>query len=210
MPQMTSSPVVSAVGTAAVPTSAWTGLVERIRAAEAGAMEELYRIFYRGVRFYIFRHLGPNDIEDKVHDAFVVITEAIQQGEVREPEKLMGYVRTIVRRQIAGHIDHAIQMRRTHLDVDFSASVSDLKPDPERSAIQRQNLELAMRVLQTIPKRDRDVLIRFYLDEETPEQICMAMGLSSTQFRLIKSRAKARFGELGRRRLCQRGLQIEN
>ncbi len=187
------------------PTLAWTGLVERIRAADQAAMEELYRLFSKGVRFYIYRHLGPDDIDDKVHDVFVIITQAIQQGELREPERLMGYVRTIVRRQIAAYIDAAVLSRRTRLDVDFSTAISDLKPDPERVAIDRQNMELAMRVLQGIPKRDRDVLTRFYLHEQPAEQICEEMGLSSNQFRLIKSRAKARFGELGRRRFSLKG-----
>lgn len=188
------------------PTFAWTGLVERIRAVESGAMEELYSLFSKGVRFYIYRHLGPDDIDDKVHDVFVIITQAIQQGELREPERLMGYVRTIVRRQIAAYIDAAILARRTRIDVDFSSAVSDLKPDPERIAIDRQNTELAMRVLQGIPKRDREVLTRFYLHEQSADQICQEMRLSSNQFRLIKSRAKARFGELGRRRFNQKGI----
>lgn len=180
---------------------AWTLLVDRIRQAEPGAMEELYRLFFKGVRFCIYRHLGPEDIEDKVHDVFVIITEAIQQGELREPERLMGYVRTIVRRQIAAHIDSAVQSRRTRMDVDFSSAVTDLKPDPERRAIERQNMDVAMRILQGFPPRDRDVLTRFYLDEQSPDQICEEMGLTTTQFRLIKSRAKARFGELGKRSL---------
>jgi hypothetical protein len=47
-------------------------------------------------------------------------------------------------------------------------------------------------------------LTRFYLNEESAEEICDNMGLTDTQFRLIKSRAKARFGELGRRRLASR------
>jgi putative toxin-antitoxin system antitoxin component (TIGR02293 family) len=47
--------------------------------------------------------------------------------------------------------------------------------------------------------RDREILTRFFLHEETPEQICTEMGLTDTQFRLLKSRAKARFGELGRK-----------
>jgi DNA-directed RNA polymerase specialized sigma24 family protein len=33
------------------------------------------------------------------------------------------------------------------------------------------------------------VLTRFYLEEESAEEICQTMGLSETQFRLIKSRA---------------------
>jgi RNA polymerase sigma-70 factor, ECF subfamily len=59
-----------------------------------------------------------------------------------------------------------------------------------------------MRILRSIGKRDREVLIRFYLEEQTPERICREMGLTETQFRLIKSRAKARFGELGKRRFA--------
>jgi RNA polymerase sigma-70 factor (ECF subfamily) len=52
--------------------------------------------------------------------------------------------------------------------------------------------------------RDREILTRFYLDEQTQEQICGEMNLTETQFRLLKSRAKARFGELGRRKLQQK------
>jgi hypothetical protein len=40
----------------------------------------------------------------------------------------------------------------------------------------------------------------------TQEEICVEMGLTETQFRLLKSRAKARFGELGKRRLQQKAL----
>jgi DNA-directed RNA polymerase specialized sigma24 family protein len=61
-----------------------------------------------------------------------------------------------------------------------------------------------MRVLNAVPKRDREVLVRFYLKEEDPDIICREMELTETQFRLIKSRAKARFGELGRTRLANR------
>jgi DNA-directed RNA polymerase specialized sigma subunit len=54
-------------------------------------------------------------------------------------------------------------------------------------------------VLRSVSRRDREILDRFYVQEQTQEQICEEMGLSYNQFRLLKSRAKARFGELGRR-----------
>jgi RNA polymerase sigma factor (sigma-70 family) len=167
-------------------------------------MEELYQMFSTGIRFLLYRQLGPHDLDDKVHDVFVIITEAICNGELREPERLMGYVHTVVRRQVASHIDRAVNLRRNRVDMDFQESLSDKRPDPEREAIARQNMGLAMRVLQSIPKRDREVLTRFYLDEESTEDICRKMDLSETQFRLIKSRAKARFGQLGKSRLAKR------
>lgn len=183
-------------------SSNWPFLVDRIRSGDPSGMEELYKMFSTGIRFLLYRQLGPQDLDDKVHDIFVIVTQAIRNGELREPERLMGYVHTVLRRQVASHIDRAVHQRRNRVDVDFQEFVSDKRPNPEREAIERENLSLAMSVLQSIPKRDREVLSRFYLNEESAEDICRNMDLSDTQFRLIKSRAKARFGELGKRRVA--------
>jgi RNA polymerase sigma-70 factor, ECF subfamily len=182
----------------------WSDLVERIRTGNPRGLEELYRVFSKGVRFYLCRQLGPQDLDDRVHDIFLIIANAIRGGELREPERLMGYVRTVLRRQVALHIDHAVSARRNLTEIEIGMHLADHRPDPERHAIEHQNLELAMRILRSIPPRDREVLTRFYLDEQPAEQVCDEMGLSGTQFRLIKSRAKARFGELGKRRLSLR------
>jgi RNA polymerase sigma-70 factor, ECF subfamily len=61
-------------------------------------------------------------------------------------------------------------------------------------------------VLASLSQRGRDILERFYLKEQTQEQICQEMSLSETQFRLLKARAKARFGEIGRKKLVTSGL----
>jgi RNA polymerase sigma-70 factor (ECF subfamily) len=182
----------------------WASLVERLRAGDPAAMEELYKLFAKGVRYYLWRQLGSQDLDDKVHDIFLVITQAIQRGELREPERLMGYVRTILRRQVASYIESAIHSRRNQVDLDPALNLVDQRTSPEKQVIERQNQEVARRVLGGLPKRDREVLVRFYLEEQTPEQICRDLNLTETQFRLIKSRAKARYGELGKRRLAQR------
>ncbi|MEO8368278.1 MAG: sigma-70 family RNA polymerase sigma factor [Candidatus Solibacter sp.] len=179
-------------------------MVDRIREGDPAGMEELYAIFVKGVRFFLWRQLGPQDLDDKVHDVFLIITHSIQKGELREPDRLMGYVRTVVRRQVAMHIDNAVQSRRNQQAIDPSMTLSDHRPDPERRAIERENQDLALRMLAGLPKREREVLIRFYLQEQTAEQICQDLNLTETQFRLMKSRAKARYGELGKRRFAQR------
>jgi RNA polymerase sigma factor (sigma-70 family) len=181
----------------------WSGLVEQIRNGDQSALEQMYHIFSTGIRFYLCRQLGPQDLDDKVHDVFLIIVQSIQKGELREPERLMGYVRTIVRRQVAAQIDDNVKARRNQADLEFGMALSDRHPNPERSAIEHQNGELALRVLNSLPKRDREVLARFYLEEQPPDRICREMGLTQTQFRLVKSRAKARFGELGRSRFAR-------
>jgi len=182
----------------------WSLLVDRIRAGDPGGMEQLYAVFIKGVRFFLWRQLGPQDLDDKVHDVFLIITQSIQKGELREPDRLMGYVRTVVRRQVAMHIDDAVRTRRNLQPIDPALGLSCHQPDPEHAVIERENQQAALRVLGGLSKRDREVLVRFYLQEQTAEEICRDLDLTETQFRLIKSRAKARYGELGRRRFAQR------
>jgi len=203
---MNAQPISPERGTAArsdESQTAWSPLVEGVRAGNPAALEQLYGLFSKGIRFYLCRQLGPQDLDDRVHDVFLIITQAIQGGELREPERLMGYVRTVVRRQVAARIDANVHARRCQTSLEGGVVLRDRAPDPERQAIQGQNVEVALRILNSISKRDREVLIRFYLNEQPAEQICREMNLTETQFRLIKSRAKARFGELGKARLAR-------
>jgi len=85
--------------------------------------------------------------------------------------------------------------------VDSGVAISDQASTPEQSVIERQKVDIMLEVLREMSKRDRDVLTRFYLYEQSQELICREMKLTATQFRLLKSRAKTRFAELGRKKL---------
>jgi RNA polymerase sigma-70 factor, ECF subfamily len=179
----------------------WAGIVSRIQTGEHSAMEELYLIFGKGIRYYLCRQLGPQELDDKVHDTFLIVVQAIQRGDVREPERLMGFIRTVVRRQVAAYIDQVVHSRREELDLELGARIADRRRNPEQNVVVRQKAAIMRAVLEQLPDRDREILIRFYLREEPQERICLEMDLTETQFRLFKSRAKARFGELGKKKL---------
>jgi RNA polymerase sigma-70 factor, ECF subfamily len=179
-----------------------SALVGRIRSGETDGLAELYALFSRGIRFYLCRQLGPQELDDKVHDTFVVVVQAIRRGDLREPERLMGFVRTIVRRLVAAHIDRVVHTRREQMDMEASMRVPDPAENPEETAMFRQRADLIERVLSELSRRDREILTRFYLKEQGQDQICSEMALTDTQFRLLKSRAKARFGELGKKKLA--------
>ena len=189
---------------APVQEPSWTLLVERIQNGDPAGMEQLYAVFSKGVRFFLWRQFGAQDLDDKVHDIFLIITQSIRRGDLREPERLMGYVRTVLRRQMAAYIEQAVHARRNEVEIDPGLNLTDRQISPERRMVERQTQEVAMRVLRSLPVRDREVLIRFYLEEQSAEQICREMDLTETQFRLVKSRAKARYGELGKRRFALR------
>lgn len=187
-------------------TVEWSVLVEQIKMGQDAGMEQLYKLFSRGIRYYLCRQLGPQELEDKVHDTFLIVVNAVRRGDLREPERLMGFVRTVVRRQVAAYIEQAVHTRREQADLETGASVADRKQNPEQEAIVRQKAELMKSALAALSKRDRDILVRFYLQEQPQEQICREMALTETQFRLLKSRAKAKFGEIGRKKLASSGI----
>src|SRR5271166_1768499 len=112
-------------------------LVGRIRDGRTDGMAELYQLFSKGIRFYLCRQLGPQEIDDKVHDTFVVVVQAIRKGELREPQRLMGFVRTVVRRQVAAHIDRVVHIRREQIDLESTIRIADPHGNPEEKAIFR-------------------------------------------------------------------------
>lgn len=184
----------------------WVSLVTRIRDGDPEGMEDLYRLFSGGIRYYLCRQLGAQELDDKVHDTFLIVVHAIRRGDLREPERLMGFVRTVVRRQVAAYIDRAVHDRKEQVNLESGVPLADLRRTPEECAIDAQRAELMEQILQAIPRRDREILTRFYLREQTQEEICEEMKLTETQFRLLKSRAKSRFGALGRRRLMRKPM----
>lgn len=186
----------------------WSALVTRIQAGEPAAMEDLYQVLSGGIRIYIQRQLGADEIDDHVHDTFLILIAAIQQGEIREPSRLMGFVRTVVRRQIASWIGRLQQARRDQEVVDQQTmQVHDLRRTPEENAIDSEKHQIVTRALEALTERQREILIRFYLLEQSQERICQDMQLSDNQFRLMKSRAKACFGRSGRKTLIRESLE---
>lgn len=188
------------------PSVDWAQLVEQIKSGEDSGMEHLYKLFSRGIRYYLCRQLGPQELEDKVHDTFLIVVNAIKRGDLREPERLMGFVRTVVRRQVAAYIEGAVHARREQADLETGIAVADKTQNPEQEAMGKQRAELMRSALAALSQRDRDILVRFYLQEQSQEQICREMELTETQFRLLKSRAKAKFGEIGKKKLASSGI----
>jgi RNA polymerase sigma-70 factor, ECF subfamily len=184
----------------------WESLVAQIKAGDDAGMEQLYKLFSRGIRYYLCRQLGPQELEDKVHDTFLIVVNAIRRGDLREPERLMGFVRTVVRRQVAAYIETAVTTRRDQTDLETGVTVADKKQNPEQEAIGREKAALMKSALDALSQRDREILVRFYLKEQPQEKICEEMELTETQFRLLKSRAKAKFGEIGKKKLASTGI----
>jgi RNA polymerase sigma factor (sigma-70 family) len=172
--------------------------VEQIRHGDPAGIEALCKAFYRGIRFLVSRHLGAEEADDRAHDAILIVVQAIRRGDLRDPARLAGYVRTVVRHLIATHIGRRVETRARQVGLESVAEARDGRGNPEQEAAAQERTEIMRDVLMGLSQRDREVLTRFYLLEQSKQQICREMDLTHTQFRLLKSRAKARFAKLAR------------
>ena len=188
---------VSSQGTSV--DSDYVDIVRGVEAGEQAAISRLYSMIQRGSRWYLTKQLGPDDAEDRLHDTFLALLRAIQAGELRDARCLPAFVRIIVRRQVAAVIQSRVTDRRRMVadDGPTPLQVADAEtPDPEKQLYRAEQVAMMRRTLGELTPQDREILERFYLHEQRPEQICEEMNLTACQFRNLKSRAKARFSEL--------------
>src|SRR5262249_45894486 len=67
-------------------------------------------------------------------------------------------------------------------------------PSPSESLLQQETATLVRQIIIQLRKeRDRQMLLRFFIAEQSKEQICADLGLTSRQFNQILWRALKRF-----------------
>ena len=173
-------------------------LVSRIQSGDGAAMGELYGTFCDRTSGYLRHRLGNQDVTDLTHDVFLVVVEAIRRNQLHDPARLMGFVKTVLQRRIAAHLKATIRRRNIEQDIteQFSVAYAGVLPDDAVESSERA--QLMQHVFASLSRREREILERFYLQEQSAVQIRDEMKLTCTNYRVLKSRAKAKFGKTGR------------
>jgi len=174
-------------------------LVARILAGEKAAENELVQRYSRGVSMILHRATGDQSLsEDLSQETFQLTLEKIRGGEVREPEKLSGFICSLARNLAT---DHYRRSRRSELvdDPDAVEMVAATAPSQLDRVLQAEKSKRVRQLLSELSGRDREILRRFYIEEEDKERICGDLKLSSLHFNRVLHRARERYRELYRR-----------
>lgn len=161
----------------------------------ASYLAAVYRDF-PGLRALILRRVrDPELAADILQDAAVTTLEKLRSGEIAYPQNLGGYLYRVALNHLRNYRrkDRSALSSPEALD-ELSASDSD--PQWENVGTP-QWATTVRRMLEEMPvARDREVLIRFYLDDEDREKICRDLTLSEEHFNRVIFRARNRFREL--------------
>jgi RNA polymerase sigma-70 factor (ECF subfamily) len=170
--------------------------VRRIRAGDRDAESELVSRYGRGVGMLIRRSSRDASVVDDLYQlTFQLALEKIRRGDVREPEKLSGFIVSLARNLVIDHFRKSASRRTTSSSEGVVAA--DPTPGPLESLMSVERAALVRRVLAEMPsERDRQILFRFYLAEDDKESICKDLGLTSLHFNRVLFRARERYREL--------------
>jgi RNA polymerase sigma-70 factor (ECF subfamily) len=170
-------------------------IVSLIQAGDPRGEELLYSVFTRGLRYLAIRKLGYEEADEVVHDTFIALSQKIKEGALREPAALFKYARTILERMIGNRYT---ERRKWQRDVDFevvAGTHADSALTPEKAMESAMRTQVMQEGLASLRPREREILVRFYLQEQDQERIRREMNLTDTQYRLLKSRSKQKLGE---------------
>ena len=162
-------------------------------------LSEVYRD-YPGLRALILRRVrDPEVAADILQDAAVTTLEKLRRGEIAHPENVGGYLYRVALNHLRNH------RRKDRTTLSSATGLNELEGagyDLEWERVGRPQWAAAARqMLKEMPApRDRELLIRFYLNDEEKAQICHELRLSREHFNRVIFRARNRFRELLERR----------
>jgi len=178
-------------------------LVGRIRSGEAAAEDELIRHFSRGISFLLRRVArDPALAEDLHQETFRLAIEKIRRGEIREPEKLPGFLTSLARNLATEDARRDTRRDQWH---DRDSERAEQAPDPEpgqlSALLRKERATVVRQVIGELEQdRDRQLLFRYYIAEEEKEQICRDLALDQVHFNRVLFRARQRYKDLYERR----------
>jgi RNA polymerase sigma-70 factor (ECF subfamily) len=182
-------------------------LVARIQAGDRSAEAELVDRFSHGL-LLMLRRLAQNPaLADDLHqETLSLVLEKIRRTEVREPEKLAGFIRSTARNLFIA--DRRKEARYRPLDDGSEEEegprlvtrLADRGPAPLDRVLAGEEARQVQRLLDELRyDRDRQVLLRFYLSDHSKEEICADLGIEPEHFNQIIFRARERLRELWER-----------
>ncbi|WP_369197638.1 sigma-70 family RNA polymerase sigma factor [Streptomyces djakartensis] len=174
-------------------------LIDRMRAGDDTAYEELYRRHAQAVRRYARTCCrDAHTADDLTAEVFARMLQAVRGG-AGPAHAVRAYLLTSVRRVAASWTRSA---RREQLVDDFaafaagSARGSDVSDDDtlelgaDVRAMHEAEQSMAMRAFRSLPERWQAVLWHTEVEDESPSEVATLFGLDANGTRVLASRAR--------------------
>jgi RNA polymerase sigma-70 factor (ECF subfamily) len=180
-------------------------LVRKIQDGDRAAEAELVSRFGEGLSFLLRRWTRDRmAAEDLFQETFRLALEKIRKGEVRDPDRLPGFLRSLAKNLSIEHYRRGARREVREEEIEAATELSTPETGQLGHLLRQEKAALIRQVLAELgSERDRQVLFRFYIAEEDKEQIRSDLGLTGPEFNLVLFRARRRYKDLYERHAAQ-------
>jgi RNA polymerase sigma-70 factor (ECF subfamily) len=183
--------------------------VKRIGQGDRRAEEQLVLRYQRGLIYLLRRRTrDPQLALDLTQETLRIAIEKLRQSPIEQVERLAAYLRGTALHLATADVRKHVR-RATTTDSDAVDAAADGTAGPYDQVSTEQVQRLVRKLLDELPvPRDREILVRTYLQDEDKDSICDALGVDSAHYNRVLFRAKQRFRELLTTAASQRGLKV--
>jgi len=172
-------------------------IVQGIRAGDGRAESRLVERYSNGLRYLLRRRAHDDErARDLLQDTLAIAIAKLREVDLENPERLAGYLRGIAIR-VALNAGRRQQREPYPMEAEAVGQIQDREPRQFDHVAREQTQVAVHKLLRSMPvKRDRELLTRFYVQDQDKDEICKALDLDSLHFNRVLYRAKKRFRRL--------------
>jgi RNA polymerase sigma-70 factor, ECF subfamily len=169
--------------------------VERLREGDPSTEQHFVVYFEQLLRIKLrSRMLTSDQVEDLRQETFIrVIANLRKDGGIRQPERFGAYVNSICNHVLQEFYRSSAKNQPLE---DDHMEIPDKVLDLEGMLVTKQSAEQVRRILDAMPKRDRELLRAIFLEEKEKDTVCREMGVDREYLRVLVHRAKDKFKAL--------------
>jgi RNA polymerase sigma-70 factor (ECF subfamily) len=169
--------------------------VKRLRGGDPATEQHFVAYFEQLLRIKLrSRMLTSDQVDDLRQETFIrVIANLRKDGGIRQPERFGAYVNSICNHVLQEFYRSSAKNQPLE---DDHMEIPDKVLDLEGMLVTKQSAEQVRRILEAMPKRDRELLRAIFLEDKEKDTVCREMGVDREYLRVLVHRAKDKFKAL--------------
>ncbi|HYK00891.1 MAG TPA: sigma-70 family RNA polymerase sigma factor [Thermoanaerobaculia bacterium] len=163
--------------------------VRRLREGDPWTIRHFFRYFDPLLTIKLRSRLRPDVVEDGKQIVYVRVLEAVKAGKIRDGKAFGAFVSRTgdhVSQELLRTNGRTDPLEDKHLGIPSPHSTDELLIDHETQ-------ERVHKTLAELTDRDRDLLVRSFLREDTTAELCEQFQVKPEYLRVLLFRARQRF-----------------